>query len=375
MFAILLYIVSFLLVFLLVMLIALMVYSPGKPQPFRDQQGNRIPGSVSEKLFLTIGGVKQGMFIRGKDTANPVLLYVHGGPAFPNYFLIDRYEPGLEEYFTVCYWEQRGGGLSYSSEVRPESMNLEQFTNDLLELSNYLRERFGQEKIFLMAHSGGTSFAIQAAAKAPELFHAYIGMAQITCQPESEKIAYAYMLEQFRKSGDERSVEAMKKYPVLDSDTAILPFYRSLVRDKSMHALGIGTMREMRSVFRGVFLPVWMCKAYTLREKIRIWKSKFSFLPQTSLYEQLFALDIPAQFPALRIPVYFFSGRYDLTVNYGLSKAYLEQLDAPLKGFYTFGQSAHSPIYEEQDRFREIMRNDVRKLRVSMADSEQRSKK
>jgi pimeloyl-ACP methyl ester carboxylesterase len=53
---------------------------------------------------------------------NPVLLFVHGGPGFPNYFLFEKYNPGLEDYFTVCYWEQRGGGLSYTPEVTMESM-------------------------------------------------------------------------------------------------------------------------------------------------------------------------------------------------------------------------------------------------------------
>jgi len=35
-----------------------------------------------------------------------------------------------------------------------------------------------------MAHSGGTFIGIQAVAKAPELFHAYIAMAQISNQLE-----------------------------------------------------------------------------------------------------------------------------------------------------------------------------------------------
>lgn len=95
--------------------IFLLVKSTGKPDNFMDKAGNELQGSLSEKLFVTIGGVKQGMFIRSKNLNNPVLLYVHGGPAFPNYFLIDKYKPELEDNFTVCYWEQRGGGLSYSS--------------------------------------------------------------------------------------------------------------------------------------------------------------------------------------------------------------------------------------------------------------------
>lgn len=337
----------------------LWIKSAGKPTQFRDESGKVLEGSISEKVFVTIGGVKQGMFIRGKDINNPVLLYLHGGPAFPNYFLIEKYNPGLEDYFTVCYWEQRGGGLSYSSELTLESMTFDQLTSDCIELTNYLRNRFGKEKIYLMAHSGGTPIGIQAAAKTPELFYAYIGMAQITRQVESEKIAYRYMLGEYEKTGNQKVVNELKKYRLGDSDTTVVSFYKSMIRDNSMHELGIGTMRNMRSVLKGVFIPVWMCKAYTLGEKWNIWKSKFTFLKKTTLFNQLFALDIPKQIHELEIPVYFFSGKYDLTVNYDLSKAYLEQLKAPVKGFYSFEHSAHSPLYEEPEKVRLIMKKDV----------------
>jgi pimeloyl-ACP methyl ester carboxylesterase len=99
------------------MLVFLTIISPGKPVAFKDEYGNILKGSISEKIFVTIGGVKQGMFIRSKHIENPVLLFLHGGPGFPNYFLFEKFKPGLEDYFTVCYWEQRGGGLSYSPEI------------------------------------------------------------------------------------------------------------------------------------------------------------------------------------------------------------------------------------------------------------------
>lgn len=345
--------------FLLGIAIIILVNSPGKPEQFVNPDGTPIAGSISEKVFVEIGGVRQGMFIRGMNMNNPVLLYIHGGPAFPNYFLIDKYTPGLEELFTVCYWEQRGGGLSYSKDVKAESMNFEQLASDAIEVTNYLRQRFGKEKIYMLAHSGGTPFAIMAAAKAPELYNAYIGMGQITSQAESEKLAYKYMLEMFSAEGNSKAVAEMSKFPVNESAEFIIPFYKSLIRDKSMHANGIGTMRNMRSVFKGVFIPVWMCRAYTIREKINIWKSKFSFVKNTGLIDELFATNVAVKVPELKIPAYFFSGKYDLTVNHDLSKAYLEQLQAPVKSFYSFSESAHSPLFEEPGLFREILLKDV----------------
>ena len=39
-----------------------------------------------------------------------------------------------------------------------------------------------------------------------------------------------------------------------------------------------------------------------------------------------------------------------------------------MKGFYTFEESAHSPIFEEPERVRRIMREDVLPERVGLAD-------
>src|SRR5579859_3413394 len=85
---------------------------PGKPQQFVDEHGTPLPGSLSEKIFIDVNGVKQGMIIESKNTANPVLLYLHG--TMPDYFLTKRYPTGLEDLFTVVWWEQRGAGISYS---------------------------------------------------------------------------------------------------------------------------------------------------------------------------------------------------------------------------------------------------------------------
>lgn len=343
----------------LIILFFLFLNSPGNLKQFIDNNGKPMHESISEKTFVKIGEVQQGMFIKSKNINNPVLLYVHGGPAFPNYFLIDKYKPGLEDYFTVCYWEQRGGGLSYSPEVTLQSMNFNQFTSDAIEVTNYLRKRFNKEKIYIIAHSGGTPIALMAVQKAPELFYAYIAMAQITNQKESEKIAYQYMLNEYSEKGDYKTKKELEKYDVLKSDKDLIFYYNSGIRDKCMHYLGIGTMHKMNSIFKDIFIPVWTCKAYTLKEKINIWKSKFSFLPKTNLINEMLNTDFSEKISIIEVPIYFVSGKYDFTVNINLSKAYYEKIEAPIKGFYTFENSAHSPLFEEPLRFREVIEKDV----------------
>jgi pimeloyl-ACP methyl ester carboxylesterase len=354
--------ISVLLVSLLVLVGVLLLWSPGRPKPFLDSHGKSLPGSISEKDHVSINGVEQGMFIKGKDSSNPVLLYLHGG--MPDYFLTQDYPTGLDEYFTVVWWEQRGSGLSYSSDIPPESVNPEQLVSDTLSVTNYLRKRFGQQKIYLMGHSGGTFIGIQAAARAPELYSAYIGVAQMSNQLESEKLAHAYMLQRFKDDGNTKMVRTLEGAPVTDSVPMPDPYLS--VRDSAMHSLGVGTTHDMRSIVTGLLLRSFENREYTLGEKIGMWRGKiFSGSP---LWNTQLSTDLTKKVTRLEIPVYLFHGVYDYTVSYPLAKAYYEQLDAPMKGFYTFTKSAHSPMFEEPKRMREIMQADVLAATRGLAD-------
>lgn len=347
-----------LLVCVLILVGILLAYSPGKPESFVDENGKLLVGSISEKVFVDINGVKQGMFIKSKDINNPVLLFVHGGPGMPEYWLTQRYPTGLEDYFTVVWWEQRGAGLSYSPTIPPETMTAEQFISDTLEVTNYLRKRFGKEKIYLMAHSWGSYIGIQAAAQKPELYYAYIGMGQISYQIQSEQLAYQYALEQYKKNGNTNMVERLESAP--PTMTVPLPAAYDALRDEYMHGAGIGTTHDMESVITGIFLPSWHFREYTLGEKINLWRGKFFSRSQNfSLWDKMQTTDLTQQVTELEIPAYFFEGRYDYTCAYPLAKDYFDKLKAPMKGFYTFERSAHTPLFEEPEKMQRILQEDI----------------
>jgi pimeloyl-ACP methyl ester carboxylesterase len=356
---------SAILALLFVVLGLLVVWSPGNARPLVDANGSAVEGSISEKIRVEINGVQQGMFIKSWNDANPVLLFVHGGPGLPEYFLTDAYPTGLEDYFTVCWWEQRGAGLSYSPAVSADTMTVDQFVSDTLAVTNYLRARFHKDKIYLMAHSGGTVFGAEAAARAPELYYAYIGVAQIAHQIESEGLAYDFMLEQYRQQGNSRMVRRLEAAGT-PSTIPLPPAYDSL-RDDAMHSIGIGTTREMKSVVTGIFLPSLQFPEYTVGEKINLWRGKI--WSRSLLWAQVLGPDLREQVPALELPTYFMHGAYDYTVSYALAQSYFAQLEAPLKGFYTFEQSAHSPMFEEPGRMIKILREDVLAGTNSLADA------
>lgn len=350
--------ISIVLAVILIFAGVLWMMSPGRPAPILGEDGKPLDGSISEKIYVDINGDKQGMFIKSKDLSNPVLLFIHGGPGMPEYWLTQRYPTGLENFFTVVWWEQRGSGLSYHPGIPNETMTAEQFVADALDVTHYLLKRFNQEKIYLMGHSWGSYIGIQAAAQAPELFYAYIGMGQVSNQLQSEQLAYQYALMYYKEVGDLRMVRKLEAAP--PAMTVPLPSDYEALRDKYMHGAGVGTTHQMKSVITGIFLTSWQFREYTLGEKINLWRGKIhSRSSEFGLWETMLTTDLSQQVTELAIPVYFLHGRFDYTCAYPLAEAYFDQIKAPLKGFYTFENSAHSPLFEEPEKVLKILLNDV----------------
>jgi len=169
-------------------------------------------------------------------------------------------------------------------------------------------------------------------------------------------LAYEYMLEKYRDNSNLKMVCKLEAAPVTMTE-GITDAYRVL-RDPAMHSLGIGTTHNMRSVISGIFLPSLLCPEYTLLEKVNMWRGK-SRSGISILWSDILTTDLSEQVPELKLPVYFFEGIYDYTCSYAEAKSYFEKLKAPIKGFYTFEQSAHSPLFEEPERMQQILQADI----------------
>lgn len=303
---------------------------------------------IGEKVFLTVGGVKQGMIIRGNNIENPVLLFLSGGPGIPEYFLDVQYPTCLEDEFTVCFLDWRGTGLSYGEAVPPESMTHAQFLADTFEVTEYLCERFRTDQIYLAAHSFGTSIGIQAVAERPELYKGYIAVSQIADQSRSEQLAYEHMLSLCEQKGNRSLLKQLKKHP-FDTEN----YFTSGTRDRAMHTLSVGTTRPMKSVITGIFFPSLRMTNYTVKERINIWRGK-SFANRTM--QNVFSFSAFETVKSVDVPVWFLAGKYDETCCYELQKEYFDFLQAPEKYFFTFENSAHSPLFEEPGQTGEIIK-------------------
>lgn len=307
----------------------------------------------TRKLGVEINGALNGMYITSTNENNPVLLFISGGPGVPEVWLNEVYDKQypnrLAEHFTVCYWDYIGEGLSYNKKIKAEEITLERLTNDARAIAKYLKKKYRKEKIYLMAHSSGSNLGLHLAQTDSEDFYCYFGMGQVYGDDRARlDAAYDFLKKEFEKTGNKKGLKKLKK---LTSSSNI---GRDL--EEVLLMAGCATTREMRSDIKDIFFKQLSAKCYTNQEKINYWKGKK--LLSKSAYRK-YNTEQDADKPAL-IPVYFFSGYYDYTTPITLSKELLEKLEAPEKNFYTFYNSAHSPLWEENELVIEAMLEHVR---------------
>jgi proline iminopeptidase len=130
------------------------------------------PDGVERNETVRIGGIDQFVSMRGDDRRNPVLLIIHGGPGFPTTPMAWFATHGLEEYFTVVHWDQRGAGKTHlindPKTVGP-TIKPERFVDDIEELVAWLRKEMSKEKVFVLATSWGSYIGLEFARRRHEL--------------------------------------------------------------------------------------------------------------------------------------------------------------------------------------------------------------
>lgn len=325
------------------------VMSPGK---IREYEGAK---SLSEKFVMDINGAPNGFFINSIDTDNPVLLFVSSGPGTDDYVFTDRYKDmKLEEDFTVVYWDYRDMGIAYDRDFDTDEITLENILADTKTVTDYLKERFGQEKIFIMGFSGGTHIALRAAQAHPEDYYALINMAQcVTDSSDNDQLMYEFMENVFTARGDTYSLRKLQGAIEIDLDGNIRckDWYNYVML---LHKAGGGTIKD-KTEFEGIVVPVLFCRCYTLKEKLN-YVPAMKMYRTTPLYTELEGFDYRTEITSLELPVYFISGDTDYNCPWKLAQEYLEIIDAPDKGFFLIENSAHSPLWENPETTCDILR-------------------
>jgi len=115
---------------------------------------------------LPIGGIPQWISLRSGNSNNPIMLFLHGGPGTAQISFSRKSQRGLEDYFLVVNWDQRGSGRSYSRSLRKEDMEVERFVADAEELIELLLKRCISKKFIWRGTHGEALSRLPSGEKA-----------------------------------------------------------------------------------------------------------------------------------------------------------------------------------------------------------------
>jgi pimeloyl-ACP methyl ester carboxylesterase len=309
---------------------------------------------------IVLGGFRQWIFIRGTDQKNPILIFLHGGPGEPALGMSSsrHLDAELIEHFTVVHWDQRGAGKSYRSDIPVDSMTFGRLVEDCDELIDYLRSRFNAQKVFLVAHSGGTPIGIRTAHKYPEKIHAYVGVAQVINDYEQERQSYEFLVEEAEKSRDVKKQAAIKAIgpPPYETPEKIFKKAGHIVRQGGF--IHHNLIKHMAFViFSYLTSP-----EYSLSDGLNTVRRKGLNFTTNARWEEIKNIDFTKEIQSIKVPIYFFMGKYDMTTPTVQVEDFFNGLNAEKgKKLIIFENSAHLPIIEEKKKYQDSLVNVVLK--------------
>lgn len=349
------WIIAALILILVVALTWLKSVSPGTTAPFLNEKGDTIANSIAEVNHLNINGIDQFVLIRGKDVKAPVLLMLHGGPGSPQAHMNVKYNKELEDHYIVVNWDQRGAGASYFDSINANNLNVDILIDDTKEVTNYLRNRFHKEKIFILGHSWGSYLGMRTVQKYPELYYAYIGIGQVSDQRKSEEMSYEFVYQQAKETNNTKAIEQLEEigYPEngMYSDMAkAMRIERNWVSNFGGAAWG----KDQNDLFQLFIMPLFTFKEYLPKDKLNYMKGIVK--SQQVLWNGIMDHQLCNEVKKVEVPVYILQGVHDYQTCFALAKTYFDSLQAPQKTFIEFTNSAHFlPYNNEIEKFQRIL--------------------
>ena len=333
---------------------------------YRQQQNARAlaihtPNGIDESMFVEVGGIEQWITIRGQDRANPVLLFLHGGPGeASNLIYYSQFIPWTKD-FTVVQWDQRGAGKTFGAtgeSVRP-TMTIECMTHDGIELTEYLLKHLNKNKIIVVGHSWGSILGIRMAQAHSELFYAFVGTGQVVNVQRNIVVNYRRTLERARTLGNAPAVQELQ---------GIGPPPWRTPRALQVQGKWAQEFEGASALTNGELAAALFAPGYSLADIYRESGSIEITLGQLvgdSLDGPMMKVDLETLRPDFAVPIFVIEGPDDYVTSPALAKDYVEWLTAPRKEFVMLETGGHFALFTHTSEFLKELIQRVRPLTVS----------
>lgn len=314
---------------------------------------------IDQELIIDIGGIKQYLYIRGQDTDNPVILFLHGGPGISMIPVLHKYQFKWEDDYTIVNWDQRNTGRTYflnkkNADAVLASLSTNRLVEDIHEITLYLAKRFNQKNIIIMGHSWGTIIGSQFVQRYPELTKAYIGISQIVNLNDGAALMAAEIRKKALVQGESKDAEILDRLQkglhdsLKATEAAVIKMYKvakkyfSYVEDSLIF------------IKVGIVSPYFSLRhlTYFLRmEKLQAPLSKYAIKYDLR--------KLPSNY---HVPVIYMVGEYDLHFNY-LFEKYYPFIEAPYKKLITIPNAGHNVMMDNPDEFNRAIQQTLQELK------------
>jgi pimeloyl-ACP methyl ester carboxylesterase len=343
----------------MVLLIGIVVGGALGVRAYRQHQNGQAlaihtPHGIDRGLYVQIGGLRQWLQIRGEDQGNPVLLFVHGGPALSMIPFTYRSMRPWEKYYTIVSWDQRGAGRTYflNGGADETATGMDQIIADGIQVAELTRAMLHKDRIIVLGESFGSAVALEMARRRPDLFYAFVGTGQSVDMRRAEVLTYSLLLQQVRTAHDATAIAqllAVGPPPYTDpARRAVEQRIEGAYPGEPEGALGAAI----------AFAP-----GYSLRESFEL------LVGATQHRSRLVAEDM--NYDARRggtrfeVPVFFFQGSADLAAPLQLAAEYMNEISAPRKALVIIPGGGHNAYILHSERFLDELNARVRPLALS----------
>lgn len=310
-------------------------------------------GGINESMYVDINGTKQWISIYGQDVDNPVLLYLHGGPGSATSYYDYKYTRKWADVYTVVTWDQRNCGKSYSKDQNDTVLTYDLFMEDGLEMTEFIRDYLGKDKITILGHSWGTYYGCNLVLAHPEYYDCYIGTGQLVDDVKNE--------EAFLEAASKWVEENPKGIGYYNQMTAAKPLSIEYYNAKNalMYEYGYGMFSYGQDF--NMYDALFYNPYYSVFDYIKLY-----FMSNFTPYDNFISSGEFNKFSLLdkkqyEVPFYNINGDKDYQTNHVLAEEYFNEIEAPRKELIIMNNMTHGLLEARSSEFSKIVHDIARK--------------
>lgn len=312
---------------------------------------------VDVETYAEIGGIRQWITIHGDDEANPVLLFVHGGPGGAFSPFSRAVFGDWESSFTIAQWDQPGAGRTFgqTGEEIAATLTIDRVISDGIEVTEEILERTGKKKLILLGGSWGSVIGMEMVSRRPDLFFCYVGVGQLIGSQAAYRETYATLVSWVSDALDADELEQLRR---------IGPPPWTSLRSFGLMTRIARSFEEQRAEPDRPLGELW-ANDYSEDDKA-VWHEGNEFSQVhffgLNLDGELPKVDLAATVTKVDIPVFVFQGAEDIRTPADLVQQFLDGLNAPRKELVLLEGGGHDLEFQINDTLRAQMESRVRPL-------------